>query len=138
VLFEEEVVYAVARFLVGLGWAEVSRVATRSHGDDLVMARGTRHLFIEAKGATSSDPRTARFGLEFNAAQVADHVSKAVLRALRWVSAGGADAAVALPDNRRHRLEIGRVQPAIRGAGIGVFWVSEKDAAVEADCPFSV
>ncbi|HVE46233.1 MAG TPA: hypothetical protein VNA57_05760 [Acidimicrobiales bacterium] len=137
-LYEEHVVDAVARFLVANGWSEMSRVPfTRCHGDDLVMAKASRRLLIEAKGATSSDPRSKRFDSQFNASQVGTHVGQAVLRALRWVSLGDANAAIALPDDRLHRLKVGEVALAIRRAGIGVFWVDD-DRSVVADCPWDI
>lgn len=138
VLYEEHDLDAVAKYLIKHDWSELSRVAaTRSHGDDLVMGKSGRRLLIEAKGATSSDPRSKRSASSSRPARSVLMSVVLYLRALRWVSAGGADAAIAVPANRLHRLKIGEVAPAIQRAGIGVFWVHE-DRRVEAECPWSL
>lgn len=136
-LFEDDVVEAVARFFENRGWAVESRVTAREHGDDLVLVKPGRRLLVEAKGETSSNPRSSRFGLEFTSSQVGTHVGVAILRALRWVSAGDVDAAIAVPDNERHRVRVGEVNAAIQRAGIGVLWVGQ-DRQVRPECPWQV
>jgi hypothetical protein len=48
-----------------------------------------------------------------------------VLKALRVISAGQARAAIALPDNYYHRVEVDLVRIAIRQLGIVMFWVRD-------------
>lgn len=98
------------------------------------METGTERLVIEAKGAGSSKPGTARYGKAFNRGQVFDHVAKAILKALRVASVGNARAGVALPDNADHRREIDLVRPALHRAGIVVFWVAD-DRTATIDAP---
>lgn len=134
-LYEDQVVEAVARFLSAHGWHIESRVTSKQHGDDLVATKDARRLLVEAKGETSSDPTTSRYGSEFSLNQVGTHVGVAVLRSLRWVSRGDVDAAIALPDNERHRRKVGEVSVALHRAGIGVLWVSP-DMSVRLDSPW--
>jgi hypothetical protein len=110
------------------GYSIVRQASSTQHGFDIVARRNGADLIIEAKGAGSSKPDTARYGKEFNANQVHDHVAKAVLKALRVVSAGNAQAGIALPDNSRHRREIEQVARALRHVDITVFWIDEQGA----------
>jgi hypothetical protein len=54
------------------------------------------------------------------------------LKALRVASLGEARAGIALPDNANHRREVEQVAPALRKAGVVVFWVDDA-GAVRAD-----
>src|SRR3954451_12513329 len=120
-LTEDRVVDAVCRKLVDDGYAIAQRASAVQHGFDIVATKEGRDLVIEAKGAGSSKSGTARYGMEFNSGQVFDHVAKAVLKAMRIVSADAARAGVALPDNQAHRREVDQVAPALQAAGIAVF-----------------
>lgn len=96
-LTENDVIEAVCAELSRRGWKTKSTATTRERGDDIVAEKGEAMLLIEAKGATSSKPTTARHGLEFNSGQVHAHVAVAVLRALRVASEGEARAGLAWP-----------------------------------------
>ena len=123
VLTEEQVVEAVCRKLTSDGYSIEQRALVTQHGFDIAARKDGVDLIIEAKGAGSSKAGTARYGHEFNRNQVFDHVAKAVLKALRVVSSGQAQGGIALPDNASHRREVEQVAPALRQAGIAVFWV---------------
>jgi hypothetical protein len=129
-LTENDVITAVCAELSRRGWETLSTATTRQRGDDVVASRANIVLRIEAKGATSSKPTTARFGVGFNARQVRTHVAMAVLRAMSVVSGGRSQAAIALPDDDRHRAEVAGVSRALDALGIGVFFVSN-DGSVE-------
>jgi hypothetical protein len=138
VLYESEVVDAVSDHLKSHGWTEVRRVArTRAPGIDLEMQIAGALMYVEAKGATSEDPTSKRYGKEFNGGQVNSHVSRAVLTALKWASSGSARPGVALPDNPENRAELGPAMLALHGAEIGIFWVSD-DRSVTTDCPWEL
>jgi len=132
VLREDDVVLAVSAYLEASGWTIESVCLGQERGDDVVAARCGARLLVEAKGAGSGTLGTKRYGQTFTGGQVHDHVAKAVLRALRWVSTGGAHAAVAFPDNAQHRGELAKVQPAIDRVGITVMWV-DNDQRVRLD-----
>lgn len=131
-LTEDDVIDGVRDELLSQGWELVRRATANQRGDDLLMCRGGVSLVIEAKGAGSSKPGTARYGKPFNRGQVFDHVAKGILKALRVASAGDAQAGVAFPDNADHRREVDQVRPALTSAGIVVFWV-DGDRHVQTD-----
>ena len=136
-LTEDAVVAAVCRMLEDQGYVIVARALATEHGHDVVAVKDGKKLFVEAKGAGSSKEGSARYGSEFNRNQVFDHVAKAVLKAMRVVTAGDGRAAVALPDNADHRREIDQIRGALHTAGIGVFLVSESED-VRLDSPWSL
>jgi len=135
IITEDEVVDAVIGFLKPKGWKIESRATVRQHGYDIVAVRNATRLIIEAKGAGSSQPHTARYGQEFERKQVFDHVAKAILKALQVVAVGETRAAVAFPDNSNHRKEVEKVHAVLGAVGIDVVWVST-DGRVTCDASF--
>jgi Holliday junction resolvase-like predicted endonuclease len=136
-LTEDAVVAAVCRTLVEQGYVIVTRALATEHGHDIVAVKDGQKLFVEAKGAGSSKQGSARYGSVFNRNQVFDHVAKAVLKAMRVITAGDGRAAVALPDNADHRREIDQISRALQAAGIAVFLVSESEE-VRLDSPWAL
>jgi Holliday junction resolvase-like predicted endonuclease len=134
-LTEDEVVAAVCSYLQAHDYEIVTRALATEHGHDVVAEKNGTQLFVEAKGAGSSKEGTARYGKAFTRNQVFDHVAKAVLKAMRIISAGSGRAAVALPDNEDHRREIDQIREALHGAGIAAFLVSDS-AEVRLDSPW--
>ena len=122
-LYEDDVVRAVIDYLTSDGWTIESFALSHQHGDDIVASHGPDRLVIEAKGDGSSKTTTARFGKPFTRNQVKTHVSVAVVRAMQVASIGSGFAAVALPSSEFHRVEVGRIAPALQAIGIWVFWV---------------
>lgn len=137
ILTEDDVVDAVCSCLTEHGWSILSRATAMQHGHDIEAERDGARLIVEAKGAGSSKAGTARYGLAFNRNQVFDHVAKAVLKALRVASSGGARAAIALPDNEDHRREVGQVARALTTVNVGVFWVTD-GRQVKLEAPWGV
>jgi len=125
-LTEDDVVAAVCEWLRADGYEIRQQLLATQRGFDIVARKDGVGLVIEAKGAGSSKAHTARHGREFDSGQVFSHVAKAVLKALRTVSAGEARGAIALPDNAAHRREIDQVHAALAQAGVVVFWVDEQ------------
>jgi hypothetical protein len=134
VLTEDAVIGSLCEHLAADGWQIVSKAMPTERGTDVVATRAGILLEVEAKGAGSSKPFTAKHGQPFNRAQVRVHVGEAVLKALAVVSANEARAAVAFPDGPLHRSLVGPVRPALGRLGITVFWVGD-DGAVSADEP---
>ncbi|WP_413320300.1 hypothetical protein AA0Z99_05725 [Agrococcus sp. 1P02AA] len=131
-IFEDDVVTAVAAQLRADGWTIESTALATQHGDDIVAVRGDERLVVEAKGQGSSKPHTRRYGQPFNRGQAATHVGVAVLRCLRVVSEGSSTAAIALPDDEIYAREIERVTPALAQLNIRVFVVDQHGAVRQA------
>jgi hypothetical protein len=125
VMTEDFVVESVCRSLVDQGFEVKQQLLATQRGFDIVALKDGRELVVEAKGAGSSKIGTARFGRSFTSGQVFDHVAKAVLKALRVVTAGSARAGIALPDDANHRREVAQVAGALDRLGVVVFWVNE-------------
>lgn len=137
VLLEDDVVDAVADFIVAHGWTIDSTAHAHQRGDDIVARKDDQRLLVEAKGEGSSKAMTNRFGQLFTGNQVGSHIGVAVVRALRWASNGGALPALAFPDNPHHRHGVDAIAPALAVVGIGVFWVSE-DRQVTLESPWTL
>ena len=126
-LTEDDVVEAVCQYLTRHGCAITRRASTKEKGPDIVVARensdGT--LYVEAKGETSNDPSSARFGKRFNSAQVRDHVANALYTAAAALDPklGRRRAAIALPDTQLHRQYVTGIQHALATLQIALFWV---------------
>lgn len=134
-LTEDEVLQAVKKHLLAQG-LRVETVATSSeHGPDLVATPpdGRWQLVVEAKGQTSSRSASARFGKEFDGAQVQSHVARAFFTAAAALSgdpSGRTRGAIALPNTSRHREQVRKIERAVRILGLGVFLV-EADGSVQ-------
>lgn len=131
-LTENDVVQAVVNYLMKNGFDILSQATTVQRGIDIEAKnkKNKMHLYIEAKGATSSKPETNRFGKPFNNNQIESHVSRAILKLMKIISndpdSHRIKVAMALPDNEGHRKLIEKIYPALRRLKIGVFWVNDK------------
>jgi hypothetical protein len=132
-LYEDDVVDAVCRYLKRNGYVIRQSLTVVERGHDIIASKKSQRqwdLYIEAKGQGSSKSSTARYGSAFSSSQVFTHVAKAVLKALRITSKEGresqARAGIALPRTLAHQKEIDLVSPALRQAGVAVFWVDDK------------
>ena len=123
-IYEDDVVAAVVAHLRADGWTVESTALATQHGDDIVAIKDGERIIVEAKGEGSSKSHTARFGSPFTKQQASKHIANAVLRAMRVSSAGSSIAAIALPAVELHKDEVALVTPALRRAGIRVYWVS--------------
>lgn len=136
-LSENDVVEAVAAYSRTRGWAIEVQATTVDRGFDLV-ARGPDRtvLRVEAKGATSSKPTSARHGRPFSAAQIHSHVARAFYTAAASRAVSGSPerilSALALPTTAKHEHEVRRIQAALHDLGIGVFWVCAGGVRLEA------
>jgi hypothetical protein len=137
-LFENEVVDAVAAFIRHHGWVIESMAHAHQRGDDIAATKGDWRLLVEAKGASSSKPGTSRYGRAFTSNQVGSHVGVAVLRALRWASIEGVRPALAFPDNPHHRAHVDPIATSLTTLGVAVFWVSEATHDVLPQAPWPV
>jgi hypothetical protein len=133
-LDENDVIDRVCTFLTARGFEITKRLRTTERGVDIVarFPQNGPELWVEAKGGTSADPRSPRYGLGFDSAQRKDHFSVAVYSALRHLSLseGGPDrVGIALPDEHRSAV-VQPVLPILQRLGILVFLVAA-DGSVE-------
>jgi hypothetical protein len=134
-LTEDAVIRTLRDHLMVDGWQIMSWAAPNQQGTDLVAVRDGTRMEVEAKGAGSSKPHTARYGQPFTRAQVRVHVGEAVLKALRVVAAGTALAAIAFPDTPLHRSEAGSVESVLHQLGITVYWIAENGTVTASSPP---
>ncbi len=132
-LYEDDVIEAVVGHLEQCGWRIISTACarTRQHGDDILAEKDGATLVVEAKGATSSDAKSARRDREFDMGQKRSHVSRALYKVASIVSAGKHQAALAVPSDAGHRKLIDDIAPALAALDVTVFLVNN-DLTVEA------
>ncbi|MFT3763638.1 MAG: hypothetical protein QM761_13735 [Pseudoxanthomonas sp.] len=128
-LYESQVVQAVAAWLASRGYEVHQALAESDRGDDIVATAPdlSHRLFVEAKGESSSKPGTARYGKVFSHNQVKTHIGVAFYRAAQMLDNQcdlPVTVAIALPDNHDHRRVIGRIRSALARLEISVFWVA--------------
>lgn len=127
-LHEDDIKKVVVKLLKNNGYGEPRVAGMREHGPDIFAFTPTTHkaLWIEAKGETSSDPRTNRYGRPFDSKQKRDHLGKALLKSLQWISASPTVlAGIALPADKEDVHLFGSIRPALKKLGITVFLVHE-------------
>jgi len=129
-LTEDDVVEVVCGYLEENGYEIQRRATTRQRGPDIVAVRKSPDvtLYVEAKGETSNEPSSSRFGKPFNSAQCKDHVANAFFAAAAALNAQREGVTtrvgIALPETKHHRDYIARIQAALNTLEIGVFRVS--------------
>lgn len=128
-LMESDVIEAVCRSLSKHGYTIEQKLSVREHGIDIVASKvkPRRRILIEAKGETSSNRSSKRYGRPFNPSQVLDHVAKALFQSVAVLTSpegpGHRLVAIALPDNSTHRACIAKIAVGLQSLKIGVFWV---------------
>jgi len=139
-LTEDHVIDAVCAHLEREGWLIEHKARTTDRGVDIVARLGQVVLKIEAKGATSSKPHTARHGEPFRRGVVRGHVARAFYTA---AAAALEDprpgenvlSAMALPVTPNHREFVDNIRGALERLELGVFWV-EAPARVRLAAPW--
>ena len=124
-LNENDVVVIVERFLREAGWTILRRSNTTQTGPDLEAKHYTsaRLLYVEAKGATSARPGSARYSRPFDRSQVRDHVANAF-----YVAAKVPDehmSAIAVPRTPLHEEFLEGIRCSLLTLKIAVLWVGE-------------
>jgi len=90
-LKEFQVIKAVCKKLESRGYCILQRLHPHQRGYDIVALKHRTStsdlcLIIEAKGETSSDKNSSRYGIEFSPAQIRDHVAVALYKAATVLS----------------------------------------------------
>jgi hypothetical protein len=125
---ENDIVNALAKYLVASGWEISQQLTTRQRGIDLIATRpGLGRLLIESKGGTSADERSNRHGKPFSPVQIVKHVSVAFYYVAKLQSQYPNDqVAMALPADHRHRAAVLAIEPALTKLGIKVYFVDDQ------------
>ena len=143
-LYEQDVVEVVCKILDQHGY-KLDKVCTISErGFDIIASQTSPRrirLYVEVKGETSSRVNSKRYGKPFNIGQVRIHVAVALYKSAEALSLPKEDfevrAAIALPNNQKHRDIIERIAPALYQWDIGIFWV-DGNGRVEFDSPWEL
>lgn len=132
-LYEDDVIEGVVNHLEQRGWRVVSTASarTKQRGLDILATKDGATLAVEAKGATSSDPNSARHDQEFDKGQKRSHISVALYKVASVVSAGKHQAAIALPSDDEHRELIANIAPALEALNVAVFLVNDDLTVIE-------
>lgn len=124
-LTEDDVIMAVAKHLEDAGWQIKEIKSTKERGRDLLAIKDGGSLAVEAKGGTSSKPRTSRYGKPFTNSQKVNHVAMAFHTAARVFSSGQHQAGIAFPADDGHRKLVDDIAPALETLGVAVFLVAD-------------
>jgi hypothetical protein len=126
-LTENDVIDSVCVHLKAAGYEIIQRSYTDAKGIDVVARhpQAARRLLIEAKGETSSKPRTKRYGKPFDSDQISVHIREAFGTAAKLKAEAhvGDTVVIALPETALHRRHINRIKSAIDSLGIVVYFV---------------
>lgn len=135
-LYESDVIDAVARYLQKRGWAILRKALPTESGVDVIAEKGRQQIWIEAKGETSSRVGSRRYGQPFNRSQVWDHVAKAFYVAAahseKEISGRIIQGALALPDTTLNHNFVDAIAKARKQLGIPVYWVKGPRSVREA------
>jgi hypothetical protein len=137
-LSEDDVVSSVCDYLKQNGYRVVSSCTTKQQGVDIIAEHlaSKSTLRVEAKGETSNDPSSKRFGKPFDNAQVSSHVAGAFYAASAMLNSDRQKVAMAFPSTELHRRHVSRIAEAIRRLEIVVFWVkADRSVSVESTHP---
>lgn len=127
-LDENDIVEAVCDHLQACGYTVPQGCRSIQRGDDIIAVHPSGlELFIEAKGETSAQSGSSRYGCPFTRSQVLVHVGLAFYRAAvmlqQAIPTARRRTGIALPDNAHHRERVAAIEGALRQLGIAVFWV---------------
>ena len=132
-LYQTDVVDAVRRYLVANGYNIDEKATTATKGYDLIafMESGQTpiKLVVKARGATSAQPGSARYGKPFDRSQVAIHVAEVFYKAAEALSFKNSkyqiSAAIALPKNKDYEDYVLKIRSTIRKLGVTIFFVDD-------------
>lgn len=123
-IYEDDVVDSVMNYLKKDGYTIISFCHARQHGDDIVAKKENKYLYVEAKGETSSEPDSNRYGKKFDSSQMRDHVAKAIYKALEIKNQHpNDDISIVFPDNERYKKLLSNIMLSLKKLGIQIFIV---------------
>ncbi|MBM7580819.1 hypothetical protein [Jeotgalibacillus terrae] len=136
-LFEGKVIEYVCDYLTKENFEILQKLSTTEQGDDIIALKSGVKLIIEAKGESSSNQNSSRYGKSFTYNQVKTHVGVALYKVSEILTReinNGNDVVVgiSLPCNEYHKKCVKRISEVIKLLNIVVFWVNE-DGSVDVE-----
>jgi len=123
-LNENEVVAHACCALRRARWSIIQAATTRDHGVDIIAERHGTRLYVEAKGVTSANQSSNRFGAVQTSSQIFIQVAAALLKTAELRSMyPDAQVGIAAPEHGAMRRRLGGITSVLLGARIGVLWV---------------
>lgn len=125
---ENEVIESVAKHLIEDGWTIIQKLTTSQKGVDLIASKENKTLYIEAKGGTSSLASSSRYGKAFNGNQAKSHIGSALWKIGQMMTEEpNGEFALALPNEKTHRLLINDIKAMLLKLNLKIFWVELND-----------
>lgn len=81
-MLENEVIELLCNWLRKNGWTIVSAATDRSRGDDIRAIKDARLMLVEAKGSRGNPKLPGVRRMEFDTAQIRDHLGKAIVKVI--------------------------------------------------------
>ena len=131
---ENEVIDKLCKHLKSKGWHVDSYVAAGVRGIDVVAKNPLGQIFhIEAKGGTSSDPKSARYGSPFTKSQVFDVTSKGLMQCFHHIAKNDPKTRTAFvyPSGKYFAQYIDPILPLLQSAGLCLFRVNANNTIDE-------
>jgi hypothetical protein len=130
---ENEVIKKLVTHLKNQGWEIINFVPAGERGIDVEVKDQSGQLwYIEAKGGTSSNPRSNRYGLPYTRSQVFDVTSKGLMQCFHHL-ANHKDIKIGFvyPDGHHFRDYMNPIKPMLSSIGLNLFCVLENGAVKE-------
>jgi hypothetical protein len=123
---ENQIVESVVLHLKNHDWRIVQALNTQQQGFDIIAQKSQHKLYVEAKGGTSADSRTNRFGKTFTDNQAKDHIAKAICKISEAITEDPTRiVAIAIPLEEYHWRYIEKIKHLLHLSKIKVFWVDK-------------
>ena len=106
-------------FIVEAGQRQSPNIVGRKKGGSVL---------VEARGQTSAEPTSSRFGEPFKRSQIVEHVAQKLYSALKLSEkkVSGDEIALAFPDDPDHQECLDAISNTLRKLGIRIYWVDEE------------
>ncbi|MBK1856580.1 hypothetical protein JO972_16540 [Verrucomicrobiaceae bacterium 5K15] len=131
---ENQVIENLLTHLKNNGWDIISFVPAGIRGIDVVTCdKHNRKWYIEAKGGTSSNPNSSRYGKPYTKSQVFDVTSKGLMQCFHHIANNDEDINVgfAYPGVRYFGDYMDPIKPMLRSIGVTLFCVNEDSTVTE-------
>ncbi len=130
---ENDVVQAVSEYLIQQGF-KVKSATTQQTGIDIQGIKSNEQWIIEAKGETSSEKSSKRYGKIMTKSQHYSQVSTCMFKIMQELKKSSSNKktnlGMAFPKNKIFLELVDSIYPSIKKVGIKVLWVN-KDSTIE-------